>query len=997
MEPESELSLDIMSKTDVLRVIVAEKLTTAAQEILAVVERTVAGYEQEASVFREEIDRQRRQLELLLQTPSPEIKAEPVEAEQVFPVSEPLHSGGGHHHEELQQQYELEDGSTCVLTGTGEHYEDERALAPPTDDQAPLTELDYKNALMSSTPTVRAKKRRRYLSRLPIKIRLLEDPGIEVINREVYKKYPQKTLMCPAHLQEKDFLDTLRSMFPQLADDKSFDLFMCTRKRNMFPVSVTSLTPVEVYKKIKGRSALFIRLRNQAAADLPSDLEQTEAQSHVDLKIHILKDSSAKLIENCPFHKLQCPRHLQETDFLDLLRSTFPALADSETLELFTSDKTKKLFPLNVTTLTPEEIHKDMVAKERLCLYVLPKPLEDLRSSDRDPPSEGDPTVLKNRDRSERNSRGRSRLTATSLELKIWILEDSNINRLSTKLFQKYKQQKLQCPVGLQETEFLDLLRSTFPQLAPGRSFDFFLSDRSKKLFPLQVETLTPEEIQTAVKSFGSGYSALYIRLNAVDEVHTRDNDLLSTADQTMPTPRVDGPQNTKSHMVLNVRFLQAQINVVSALVLKRNPVQELRCPRGLTEMDFLKLLKSTFPQLAVGKPFDILTSDQTRRLHPLRVKMMTPEEIQKILDSSPSSNIFIQLRGPHEAPTSVENHLLRKGEVGIAEDSPSTSDQTGLSSSHVQAEGIVPGEEDDSETSGLRWTEPLLVSESEKEDGGEEEEELNNEAEWVPVRSADQNTERSKKITGRCGVPSAVQMKKKKKKKKKQVRTNGVAAAAPLSCSVCRVPRSSMSLLIKHCWNHVEDPARLCGVCGEHSETPEELRSHLQGHLKTHNCDICGKSFLSTTGLKGHIARHKGERPYQCTVCHKAFAEPWVLNNHMTVHSPDKPHKCDICQRAFASKMKLKLHRATHTDERPFQCSMCPNSYRSLGTLSQHMLRHLGRSAARERSHACQVCDKTFSAAWKLQAHMRSHEWQPGVGKRGGKFTAKAKLLSVT
>ena len=66
-------SLATMSKADILRGIISEKMTTAAREILAVVERIVAGYEEEASGFRQENDRQRRQLELLLQ---PQVKLE---------------------------------------------------------------------------------------------------------------------------------------------------------------------------------------------------------------------------------------------------------------------------------------------------------------------------------------------------------------------------------------------------------------------------------------------------------------------------------------------------------------------------------------------------------------------------------------------------------------------------------------------------------------------------------------------------------------------------------------------------------------------------------------------------------------------------------------------------------------------------------------------------------------------------------------------------------
>lgn len=58
-------SVGNMSKSDILRGIVTEKMSTAAREILAVVERTVADYEEEAAGFRREIGRQRRLLELL--------------------------------------------------------------------------------------------------------------------------------------------------------------------------------------------------------------------------------------------------------------------------------------------------------------------------------------------------------------------------------------------------------------------------------------------------------------------------------------------------------------------------------------------------------------------------------------------------------------------------------------------------------------------------------------------------------------------------------------------------------------------------------------------------------------------------------------------------------------------------------------------------------------------------------------------------------------------
>lgn len=56
-----------MSKGEILRGFVTERLAAATQEILEVVDGIVAGYEEEASGFRQEIERQRRQLEVLLQ------------------------------------------------------------------------------------------------------------------------------------------------------------------------------------------------------------------------------------------------------------------------------------------------------------------------------------------------------------------------------------------------------------------------------------------------------------------------------------------------------------------------------------------------------------------------------------------------------------------------------------------------------------------------------------------------------------------------------------------------------------------------------------------------------------------------------------------------------------------------------------------------------------------------------------------------------------------
>lgn len=74
---------------------------------------------------------------------------------------------------------------------------------------------------------------------------------------------------------------------------------------------------------------------------------------------------------------------------------------------------------------------------------------------------------------------------------------------------------ELQCPCGLHEADFLDMLRSTFPQLAPQKLFDFFTIDRTKTLQPLRVKMLTPEELYRTAR-----HSAIYIRLKVLCLIH---------------------------------------------------------------------------------------------------------------------------------------------------------------------------------------------------------------------------------------------------------------------------------------------------------------------------------------------------------------------------------------------------------------------------------------------------------------------------------------------
>ncbi|XP_041820702.1 uncharacterized protein LOC121626322 isoform X2 [Chelmon rostratus] len=886
-----------MSKADILRGIVAEKLTAAAQEVFAVLERTVAGYEEEASALRQEIDRQRRQLESLLQ---PVVKLEtmgeqfpvcepaagggaelPDEEEQhkyepseQFPVCEPAAGGGAEPDEEEQHKYEPSVdnsgslGLTCYAELQMEEHEEEA-------DREHLTEPDSEIASRSLTPSVQFDQGSagrppviEPQDHIDLRIRVLEDSQIEVLSVYIFKKYPVQEVRCPLDLQEEDFLDLLRSTFPQLAARKLFDIFISDRSRRLQPLRVKTLTPEEIYRSISssGHSALYIRLKTQ------EELQSTDEEFHPSKK----KDAAAE--------------------------------------STFTADQTRV--------------------------------------------------------QSVRRKPGRPRISEIRnyIDLRICILEDSQTDVLSANVYKKYPVQEMRSPCGLQEEDFLNLLRSTFPQLAAQKPFDFFTTDRSKRLQPLRVKTLTPEEINKT-----AGHSALYIRQKLPEEVKAREEEPPQRKGGESPSTdrtrrnlrvlpdrrkacirRITEPQN---HVNLRICILEdSQINVLSKNVYKKYAVQELQYPCGLQEEDFLDLLTSTFPQLAARKPFDVFTSDKRKRLQPLRVKTLTPEEIHRSIrqTGAGTSALYIRLKAQEE-------------EEELHQGSSSTSDQTSpvlASSSRSQHEDVETEQADGgagSESAVGRLWSLLVLSESEGDRGEVSDDD------WKPDR-------REKHL--RDSEPD-------KKRRKRRVKSSGIrtkspkasadARDAPLSCKVCGAARWSASMLIKHAWSHVDDPGRLCGVCGGHSESAEELRNHLQSHLKTHSCNICAKSFLSVNGLNGHVARHAGKKPYKCKICHKAFAQKWVLNNHERGHAANKPYKCDFCPKSCASKVELTRHRLTHTGRRLHPCNTCGKSLDSSETLSKHMLRHREPAAART-TFACEICRKTFSTYQTLQVHMRVH-----------------------
>ncbi|XP_035984815.1 uncharacterized protein LOC105919954 isoform X3 [Fundulus heteroclitus] len=705
--PDSKMKPSV-SRRRPLREIITEKLSTVASEILAAVERTLTEYEAEATVLRLELEQIRRPEQF-----QPRVKEEPTDDELLISRCEVR--GGQRFQQQVQQTQETKNQSQEGLSftrGLNKDQEVDKEGPEITSRLVPVPDLtDQINVEFSHIGSLE--------NYVDLNICILKDWTIEVVTDQVEEEYPVHELPCRSGQQEADFLDLLRSTFPQLAPNTPFESFITDNSRRLQPLKVESFTPEQICVAA-GNSALYLRLKCpsehgagseqqlnelsddnfneddncderppfiqlQTAPDAknePPDENKTRNEE-IPLRIRVLGDPritclSKPVLKRYRLKTLKCPCDMEEADFMKLLRSTFPVLAGDRPFEFLMSNLSKKLFPLNLESYTPDHIYKALGLSG---LYIRLKSQEEkvqarqksLKQNKAAPHNDKDSSSTTSQITPKNNLRYEFhhplRETDTRIDLRIHLLEDSGIDEVTAEVLRTYRLHKLQCPPGMNEFDFLKLLKSTFPQLTMGAFFETFTCDPNMKLQPLNVKSFTPEMISTA-----AGNSALYIRLkhspNArpeKDETKEKSQEHVHrpSLQRTTPTPENKSPSLNRvddkdTHINLRICFLEGShvpsphdehtdpVSTTGSLQLLFNkyPIRELKFPRGLQESGFLNLLKSTFSQLADGQPITVLAL-QGRKMVPLKVNSVIPEEIWRAGRSVGSHLVCIQQTKP--------------------------------------------------------------------------------------------------------------------------------------------------------------------------------------------------------------------------------------------------------------------------------------------------------------------------------------------------------------
>ncbi|XP_076594264.1 uncharacterized protein znf526 [Chaetodon auriga] len=173
------------------------------------------------------------------------------------------------------------------------------------------------------------------------------------------------------------------------------------------------------------------------------------------------------------------------------------------------------------------------------------------------------------------------------------------------------------------------------------------------------------------------------------------------------------------------------------------------------------------------------------------------------------------------------------------------------------------------------------------------------------------------------------------------------------------------------------------CSICGKKLNSPANLRLHRLSHValgpgrprctsgkrpKAHQCPVCGKLFVSSSGVALHQRVHTGERPFPCQVCGKRFRQNTHLREHLRTHSGERPFRCEVCGKGFIQSMHLAEHRRTHTGERPHVCPQCGKAFKTFSNLRNHKKTH-ARQQRLDEEAAAQAALETGSAVAVVDA----------------------------
>ncbi|CAJ1048233.1 zinc finger protein 260-like isoform X2 [Xyrichtys novacula] len=597
--------------------------------------------------------------------------------------------------------------------------------------------------------------------------------------------------------------------------------------------------------------------------------------------------------------------------------------------------------------------------------------------------------------RFKRRKPGRSQISETQnhVDLRIRIIEDPQIDVLSNSILEKCPVLKLKCPPGLQEKGFLDLLRSSFPQLCGNdKHFDILTSDKKRRLLPLSLKKVTPEGIHRKISGTEWRKWPIYVRLKTQNETQTRkgDADPLQTQDnssevslsltrektkfqESSPILEGDGCREEVWHRSTsnqpNTEIREANENFCGV----PEPYEGSHASSAAkSKTDYSDHIDDGQERREVGesdgdwKPDkdDEELKDSDSELWSEATKKQRSRQ-SGVEETDNSDALTCKVCGALQlsevtlikhASSHVDDPRSLCGVCGDLSESPEAFREH-LVRNHKTEDCHICGE---SFCSSLTFNEHVAAHSGERPYG----------CDLCPDKFALQVSLENHQKLHETGKPHKCHTCNKTFELRSQLKAHRMTHTH--LCGVCGKSLSDYRSLSRHKMTHVQRRPHSCQVCGKSFKLLGTLRQHEKIHTdreRSYLCDVCCKMFLTSKQLHIHMRSHTNEKPYHCGECGKGFTTKGSLTIHMRVHTGETPYRCPDCGWSFKRKVHLDNHMTVHSGLKPFVCGICGKACARKRYLKVHMRTHNG-----ERPYKCTLCDKAFTQGHCLKTHMKSH-----------------------
>ena len=100
---------------------------------------------------------------------------------------------------------------------------------------------------------------------------------------------------------------------------------------------------------------------------------------------------------------------------------------------------------------------------------------------------------------------------------------------------------------------------------------------------------------------------------------------------------------------------------------------------------------------------------------------------------------------------------------------------------------------------------------------------------------------------------------------------------------------------------------------------------------------DVYYRAFESSSSLDCHRDIHTGFRTHKWNVFHEAYQRDVTKDN--CTNTEERPYVCDVCTKTFMTSSVLTTHRQTHTVDKPHRCDVCHKQFARRAYFNRHML----------------------------------------------------------